>query len=507
LSVLAEAIDIIKETTGETVDPYRFPLDDAETYALLCRGETKGVFQLEGGGIREMLQRMKPDCFRDIIATLALYRPGPLEGGMTSDYIDIKNGRKTAVFRHPVLEEVLKETHGVMVYQEQIMRILNKLGDIPLPDAYSCIKAISKKVLAKIEQFEGQFIQGAAEKGVTKEDASDLFDMIKVFAGYGFNKSHSTAYALIAYMTAYLKAHHPKEFMAALLCGGMSARNFTQKDSTVEHYEDCERMGITVVPPNVNECESRYVVKDGKIYFALEAIKGVREGLGDQIAQVHKESGPFRDIFDFCTRIPCDARSMEALIKSGAMDVFGCKRSQLMQSVDRALKASRTAIEDRKRGQKSFFDSMEDDTTPQEAAKAANAALPDIPEWEPKEIAEYEKEVLGFYLSSHPLKEHEATFTAYRSHSLNEAVRLPHDTSVILAGMISDIKKGVSKTGKSTPCSHWKTPTAPFAASFGTASSIRPWSNRSRSCSPLAGSTAAAARRTVTMPMRFSMKS
>jgi DNA polymerase-3 subunit alpha len=221
-------------------------LDDAETFALLCRGETKGIFQLESGGIRDLLQRMKPDHFRDVIATNALYRPGPLEGGMVDDYIEVKHGRNPAVYPHPVMQQVLEETHGVMVYQEQVMRILNLLGGIQLSDAYACIKAISKKKLSMIAKFREEFVAGSQTQGLDKRKAEELFGMIEKFAGYGFNKSHSTAYALIAYMTAYLKAHYPVEFMAALLSCDIPGRNFKSKDALVEHLEDCRRMEIDV---------------------------------------------------------------------------------------------------------------------------------------------------------------------------------------------------------------------------------------------------------------------
>ena len=275
LTILTKVIDLIEQTTGERVDPYKFPLDDKATYALLCRGETKGVFQLESGGIRDLLQRMKPDSFRDIIATNALYRPGPLEGGMVDDYIEVKHGRKQASYLHPVMEEILGETNGVMVYQEQVMRILNRLGGIELANAYKCIKAISKKEASHHRQKPREIPRRSpGTRSRQEEDAEELWEMIEKFAGYGFNKSHSTAYALIAYMTAYLKTHYPVEFMAGLLCGDVPNRNFVRKDSTVEHLEDCERMGVEVVPPNVNTSFRDYSVKDGKIYFGLSAVKG-----------------------------------------------------------------------------------------------------------------------------------------------------------------------------------------------------------------------------------------
>ena len=284
LTILSKAVEVIEQTTGKQLDILRLPLDDRETFALLQRGETKGVFQLESGGIRDLLQRMKPDHFRDIIATNALYRPGPLEGGMVDDYVAVKHKRKTPEYLHPVLKEILEETNGVMVYQEQVMRILNGLGGIELASAYTCIKAISKKKEDLIAKNESKFMEGATEKGLTEKQAREMWEMILKFAGYGFNKSHSTAYALLAYQTAFLKAHYPVEFMAALLSGDIPGRNFKRKDSLVEHLEDCARMNITVVPPSVNTAGIDFTVKDNKIFFGLSAIKGLwwRVGRSDR---------------------------------------------------------------------------------------------------------------------------------------------------------------------------------------------------------------------------------
>ncbi|MDA8042626.1 MAG: DNA polymerase III subunit alpha, partial [Pirellulales bacterium] len=274
LTIVTKTLEIIERTRGEKLDPLAFPLDDKDTFALLCRGETKGIFQLESGGIRDLLQRMKPDHFLDIVAVNALYRPGPLEGGMVDDYVAVKHGRQQAEYPHPVMKEVLEETHGVMVYQEQVMRILERLGGIELSSAYTCIKAISKKKHETIAAFREQFILGAEEKGLSKAEASALFGLIEKFAGYGFNKSHSTAYALLAWQTAYLKTHYPTEFMAALLTGDIPGRNFKKKDSVVEHLEDCRRMEIAVEAPEVNASEAEFAVRNGSILFGLCAIKG-----------------------------------------------------------------------------------------------------------------------------------------------------------------------------------------------------------------------------------------
>lgn len=435
LTMLAKAVSVIERTTGRKVDPYAFPLDDAATFALLCRGETKGIFQLESGGIRDLLQRMKPDHFRDIIATNALYRPGPLEGGMVDDYIQVKHGRKKAEYKHPVMKSILEETHGVMVYQEQVMLILNRLGDIELPDAYTCIKAISKKKLETIAKFRAQFVAGATAQGLSRADATELFDMVEKFAGYGFNKSHSTAYALIAYMTAYLKAHWPVEFMAALLSTDIQGRNFKRKDSLVEHLEDCRRLNIDVVPPDVNRSEAEFGVAEGRVLFGLSAIKGVGVA-GAAIAAERRKNGPYRNLFEFCERLDptqVNRAAIESLVKAGAFDALGGHRAAWMAGVERALAGAAGKQADRRSGQKGLF--LDDDPDP-----AAEQTLPEARAWSETEQSAHEKEVLGFYLTSHPLAEHADTLRTYCTHHAAAAAALSGGAEVLVGGIISSIK-------------------------------------------------------------------
>lgn len=444
LTILSKVIELIEQTTGEKIDPYSFPLDDQPTFDLLCRGETKGVFQLESGGIRELLQRMKPDSFRDIIATNALYRPGPLEGGMVDDYIEVKHGRKKATYPHPVMEEILNETHGVMVYQEQVMRILNRLGGIELANAYTCIKAISKKKLELMAKYHEQFVEGACAQGLDKKSAEHLWGMIEKFAGYGFNKSHSTAYARIAYITAYLKAHWPVEFMAALLSSDIPNRNFTKKDSLVEHLEDCQRMHIEVLPPDVNRSRAEFGVtrgaegERGKIVFGLSAIKGCGGAAAEGVVREREANGPYRDIFDLCERVDPSVvgrTAIESLIKAGALDSLGGTRAQHMSVLDRALQAGAAKAADKRRGQRSLFDMRDDE----QEESTTGVVLPQVAPWEDREQLNREKEVLGFYLSSHPLREFEQQLKQYRSHATVELGELPHGTEVALGGMISSI--------------------------------------------------------------------
>lgn len=438
LTILSKAVDLIEQTTGKRVDPLKFPLDDQATFALLCRGETKGIFQLESGGIRDLLQKMKPDHFRDIIATNALYRPGPLEGGMVDDYVAVKHGRKQGDYKHPIIKEILEETHGVMVYQEQVMRILNRLGGIELANAYTCIKAISKKKQSIIDKNREQFISGAMKNGLSQADANEFWELVIKFAGYGFNKSHSTAYALIAYQTAYLKAHYPVEFMAALLSGDIPGRNFKKKDALVEHIEDCNRMQITMVPPDVNRSEVDFAVVEGQIVFGLSAIKGCGGSAAEALVSARRSGGPFKSIFDFCERVDpsqCNRTAIETLIKAGAFDSVGGRRAQLLAVLDKALQSGAAALADRRRGQKSLFEDFEEET-----ATTVSLSLPDLPELPERERLLMEKEVLGFYLSSHPLAEHERTLSAYRSHTMANIPSLGDKAEVVLGGMISSIK-------------------------------------------------------------------
>ncbi len=439
LTILARSIELIEKSRGEKVDPYKFPLDDVDTYALLCRGETKGIFQLESGGIRDLLQRMKPDCFHDIIATAALYRPGPLEGGMVDDYIEVKHGRKPAEYPHPVMEDILEETHGVMVYQEQVMRILNRLGGIQLSSAYTCIKAISKKKLPMIAKFYEEFLAGAQQQGLAKKKAEELFGMIEKFAGYGFNKSHSTAYALIAYMTAYLKAHYPVEFMAALLSCDIPGRNFKNKDALVEHLEDCQRMEIEVVPPDVNTSHADFTVAGEKIHFGLSAIKACGTGASEAIVAAREKDGPFKSLFDLCERLDpqqCGRATIETLIKAGALDSLGGHRAQQMAVLDRALQSGAAAAADRRSGQKGLFEAFDDEEAQHDAAQD----LPNIPPFDEKDQLNMEKEVLGYYLTSHPLAEYEPIIRTYCTHNSQSMAKLEHRTEVTLGGMLAAIK-------------------------------------------------------------------
>ena len=452
LTVVAKTLDIIEKTRGVRPDPFAFPLEDKETFDTLCRGETKGIFQLESGGIRDLLQRMKPDHFLDIVAVNALYRPGPLEGGMVDEYVNVKHGRKKAEFLHPVMEDVLAETHGVMVYQEQVMRILERLGDIELSKAYTCIKAISKKKLEVIAAFREQFLEGAQAKGLSKSAASDMFGLIEKFAGYGFNKSHSTAYALLAFHTAYLKTHYPTEFMAALLSGDIPGRNFKKKDALVEHIEDCRRMGIDVVAPDINTSGVDFTVSNGQILFGLTAIKGCGEQAALAICKERQANGPFSDLYDLCGRVDpslVNKTAIESLAKAGALDALagsGEHRGAILAGVERALAAGAARMADRRSGQKNLFEVFDD--APSDDQDQAASILPDVPRLSDFDIRSKEKEVLGYYVHSHPLAEYADVLGVMCSHNTSTLHAAPSKGSVVIGGLVAALRLSNTKQAR-----------------------------------------------------------
>ncbi|HEV3115805.1 MAG TPA: DNA polymerase III subunit alpha, partial [Gemmataceae bacterium] len=438
LTLLDNAVKLIEKTHGEKINLDRIPLDDARTYALLQRGDAKGVFQFESDGIRELLKRMKPDNIRDLIACNALYRPGPLGGGMVDAYINRKHGREKPSYQNPLMAEILGETHGVMVYQEQVMRILNRLGGIELSSAYACIKAISKKKTEIIDQRRAEFLKGAQERGVSEDTAREIFDLITFFGGYGFTKSHSAAYALLGYQTAYLKAHYTAEFMAALLSSEIEDGN--KRDIMVQHIEDARRLRADVLQPNINSSEVEFAVAEGHILFGLTAIKGVGRGAAEEIVRARRERGPFKDLFDLCERVDLKIvprSALERLIKAGAFDCLGARRAQWMHVLPQALQAAGELQQDRRFGQGNFLDVFAGgDSEP----AAVSATLPDIPEWPDSEKLKNEKEALDFYFSSHPLAQHEKDLRRFSTHTVESLGNLPANQEVLIGGMLTQIR-------------------------------------------------------------------
>jgi DNA polymerase-3 subunit alpha len=480
LTILDKAVGNVRKHRNVDIIPKDLPLDDRETFALLQRGETKGIFQLESGGMRDLLTRMKPDQFTDIIATSALYRPGPLEGGMVTQYVEVKHGRQQPQKVHPIVDDVLAETHGVMVYQEQVMRILNRLGGIDLAKSYQCIKAISKKKHSIIAQYHEQFLDGSEKNGMSRQQAQATWELIEKFAGYGFNKSHSTAYGAIAYQTAYLKAHYPHEFMAALLSCGMES-----SDRIAEHTDDCRRMGIDILPPDVNASDVEFSVVMGgardegrgtsgkkggvkskpkadgngesetsngqrpirRISFGLSAVKGVGDAVVRAIVDERTANGPFRSIFDLCDRVDPKILSkgaLEILIKAGALDSLGPNRAQHMLVVDRAIQAAQAAQRDKARGQMNLFGGEAPAAAGSEESQDSGA-IPPADDWIHSQKLAFEKEVFGFYLTSHPLSQFADQLKAFAQQTVADLRDLPDGKEVLVGGMVGAIKKAQTK--------------------------------------------------------------
>ena len=449
LTILDLAVQNVRIHRGLAIDPAKFPLDDKETFALLQRGETKGIFQLESGGMRDLLQKMRPDSFLDIIATSALYRPGPLEGGMVMTYVDVKNKKMDHPKVHPIIDDILNETYGVMVYQEQVMRILNRLGGIELSSSYACIKAISKKKQEIMLKFREQFLAGSQTQGLTKDQAQGFWDMIEKFAGYGFNKSHSTAYGAIAYQTAYLKAHFPAEFMAALLSCEMES---TERIN--EHADDARRMNLKLVPPDINRSVFQFAVAgETDITFGLAAIKGLGEPVVKAIVAEREANGLFKNVFDLTERVDPKVLSkgmLEILIKAGALDSFGPSRAQHLAVVERAIQGSLARQRDKLIGQKSLFGDDDEETVPAggnpaTGAPAGSLVLPEVTELTHSQKLAFEKEVIGFYLTSHPLSEHAQKLKMFAKNENKELMEMEDKTEVTVGGIIGAIKRATTK--------------------------------------------------------------
>jgi DNA polymerase-3 subunit alpha len=364
---------------------------------------------------------------------------------MVEEYVKCKHGEKQPTYLHPVMKEVLEETYGVMVYQEQVMRILNRLGGIELSQAYGAIKAISKKRAELIATSRLEFVAGAVDRGLSEARAREIFGLIEHFGGYGFNKSHSTAYALLLYQTAYLKAHFPTEFMAALLSSEMDGQE--REKFFVEHIDDCRRMGITVLPPDVNRGKAAFHVESaGQVTFGLGAIKGVGSKAVDVIVEAREASGPFRGLDDFFERVSTrdvNQACAETLIRAGAFDSLGAKRAQLLAILPRAAQAGQAKQEDRKRGQRGLFDELDHAQDP----SVTEAPLPSVPELPDAERLAGEKKALGFYMSSHPLSRHGTVLASFRTHQVSDLDELGDRVEVLLGGLVSSIQqKNVQKS-------------------------------------------------------------
>jgi DNA polymerase-3 subunit alpha len=445
LSVLERARQLVEQIHGKKIDLEKLDLTDKKVFALFAAGKTKGVFQFESGGMQELLIRMKPDRIQDLIAANALYRPGPMT--LIPDYNDRKHGGKWSL-PHPIMKDVLEETYGIMVYQEQVMEICNRLGDIPLREAYTLIKAISKKQAKTIAKEKERFIAGCVKKGLKQSQAEQIFELIERFAGYGFNKSHSTRYAVIAYQTGYMKTCWPVEYMAALLTYEMG-----DTDKVVEYIAECTDMGIEVTAPDINESGVDFTPlyketngKKGMIRFGLAAVKGVGEKAVEQIIAAREKIGKFQSLFHFCENVDPRAANkqvMESLIKAGAFDRLGGNRAQMMAGLESAMQVGARAQSDKQSGQLRFFGQQAQPDYSQDHTR-----LPNVPPWPEQMMLAFEKEVLGFYVTSNPLSHCAETINIFSNINTAQIAETTQEKEVVIGGLISKIRYNLTKTGK-----------------------------------------------------------
>jgi DNA polymerase-3 subunit alpha len=397
LTVIANTLELIAAPGGTPPDISNLDFNDPATYRLLASGETTGVFQLESSGMKDLLVRLKPESYDEIIALVALYRPGPLDSGMVDDFVDRKHGKKMVEYIVPQLELILKETYGVIVYQEQVMKIAADLANYSMSEADDLRKAMGKKIPEIMAMHRERFMQGATDNGIPSDKAGKIFYLMEKFGGYGFNKSHSAAYALIAYQTAFLKAHFPVEFVASLLTSEMHST-----DGVVKYIAECRSQGIEVLPPDINESDKAFTVTGSKIRFGMVAVKNVGENAIKAIVEA-RNNGKFSSLFDFCERVDLkkvNKRVIESLIKCGAFDSAEDYRSRTMASLEDCVDCGQRLQKEKADPQIGLFDMQADQ-------HAINLPpIPEIDEWDEKQLLAFEKESLGFYITGHPLNEY-----------------------------------------------------------------------------------------------------
>ena len=439
LTVIQRALEIIKERRQYSLNIETIALSDKKTFDLLSSAQTLGVFQLESNGMRDLLKKIKPSQFEDLIAILALYRPGPMGSGMLDDFIQRRNGKTAIRYESKKLEPILAPTYGIMVYQEQVMQIASVLAGFSLAQADILRKAMAKKIPEVLETQRQHFVEGAKKNGLREQSANKIFDQIEYFSGYGFNKSHSAAYALISYRTAYLKANYPVEFMAALLT--------SEKDNTdkiVEYVGECQRIGIEILPSDVNESRDIFTVIDDKnIRFGLIAVKNVGQGAIESILKIRDEKGKFKSLSDFCENLDLrlvNRKVMESLIKAGAMDSFGLFRAQLMMDLEHTLETSSKSQKEKATGQLSFFDAGQTN-----GFKKQLTQTPQVREWSEPQLLAFEKEMLGFYVTGHPLSRFANQLKRFSCCSIAHLGTTKDNDLIKIAGLIIKIKYTVTR--------------------------------------------------------------
>jgi DNA polymerase-3 subunit alpha len=452
LTMIDKTIDLVEQSTGEKVDPDALPLDDPGTYGLLARGDLEGIFQLESSGMRQIVRDLKPSSLEDISSILALYRPGPLDAGLIPKFINRKHGREAIDFAHAKLEPILQETYGIMVYQEQIMRIAQDLAGYSLGEADLLRRAMGKKKKSEMEKHQGIFVKGSTERGVDPRIAEALFEQMVLFAEYCFNKSHSTAYGAVTYQTAYLKAHYPVAYMAALL-----TVNAGTTDKVQRYIANCNAMGIEVMPPDVNASGIDFTPVGDRILFGLSAVRNLGDGAIRALIDSRSSDGPFRGLADLCDRIPgttLNRRSLESLIHCGALDGLEpqANRAQLMADLDLIVDWAASRARDRASGQGNLFDLLGGAASSGAAAdgaadlSTAPKAAP-VPDYPPTEKLRLEKDLVGFYLSDHPLKQLTRPLQLLSPLALGNLEEQADKARVSVVGMVAGLRPVTTRKG------------------------------------------------------------
>src|ERR1043165_4933964 len=438
LTVIDDAIKSAQAENGNRIDIDNLPLDDPDVYRLFQEGRTKGVFQFESGGMVDLLRKSRPTKFEDLAALNALYRPGALDAGMVDEYVKRKNGTSRPKYLVPEMKEILEETYGVIVYQEQVMQIAQRVAGYSLGEADLLRKAMGKKDAALMAKERDKFVAGATSLGYDKKKANEVFDYIEPFARYGFNKSHSVAYALVAYQTAWLKVHYPRHFMAALMTSEMD-----RTDAVVKFINETAQMGIKILPPDINESNYAFTVVGPNIRFGLGAVKGVGQGAIESILEARRRVGRYKSMFEFCEYVDlraCNKKVIEALIKSGSFDSFGLSRRALFESIDNTADSAQRTKDEKERGQSSLFGMASTSIMP------APRIAP-LPEWPEEEKLRHEKETLGFYITGHPLNKYADELRLFAPGVTTETLYRFVDETVNIGGIISQLKRSKIKKG------------------------------------------------------------
>jgi DNA polymerase III subunit alpha len=442
LTLIHDCLKLIDVTRGEKIDLDHLALDDKKTYQTLCNGNTTGVFQLESGGIREMTVKIRPNCFEDLVAILALYRPGPLDSGMAEEYIKRKLGKEKIKYLHPLLEPILKDTYGVIVYQEQVMQIAQVLAGYTMGDADFLRRAMGKKDPEEMAAQRERFVGGARGKKIDDKRAGEIFDQMETFARYGFNKSHSAAYALVSYQTAYLKTHYPVEFMAMLMTSEMG-----DTDKVIKNLAECRSKDIEVLAPDINESRADFTPVGNKIRFGLAAVKNVGEKAVEVILESRAQDGPFESLFDFCRRVDMTAvnrRVIESLIKCGAFDSTQVSRARMLGALDDAMKGGQAHQRDQSSNQIDIFGML---GTPAKGSKRPGDVYAPVSEWSAQEALAFEKEALGFYITGHPLDKFDRVLKKIASGTIAALKEKAQSGEVKIGGVVSALRLRNTKKG------------------------------------------------------------